>query len=94
MEMCGSLAMPESRGMWSVGSSTCSATHPSTEISDWSLSVADKHEKAHWHLSVWCTHGVFLGCSVTGRREGRAARRTAAEVERVRPTKAKFSKRL
>lgn len=69
--------------------------HPSTELSHWSLSVADKQEKAHWHLSVWCAHGVFLGCSVTGRREGRAARRrSASEVERVRPTKATFSKHL
>lgn len=34
--------------------------HLSTELSHWSLSVADKHEKAHWHLSVRCTHVFFL----------------------------------
>lgn len=91
--MCGSLAMSENRGMWSVGSSTCSVTIPPQSFHT-GLSVPEEHEKVRWHLSVWGTHHVFLGCSVNKLKRGAGYRVNSSEVERVWPIKAKFSKRL
>lgn len=66
METCGSLAMPENRHAV-CGEFYVQCYHPST----------DKHEKAHWHLSLRCFSRLFCdwlkrgaGCKVSCCRGG------------------------